>query len=88
MPYKEKCESSSVCQVVEKRMSDSVAQTCYHHFITRCALKIDQLLSASIPSSELVQYMREPPKQTARRDQLKHTIEAYEEALRLGLMYT
>ncbi|CAF4609538.1 unnamed protein product, partial [Rotaria socialis] len=51
-------------KVVEKRMSDNIGQTCYYHFITQCALKMDQFISSSIPPSQLVQYMREPQKQT------------------------
>ena len=68
-------------------MTDCIAQTCYYHFITRCALKIDQCLSGSIPSSELVKYMREPVKQTNLRNKLTRSIQAYEEALQLGLKY-
>ena len=68
-------------------MADSIAQTCYYHFITRCALKIDQHLSGLIPSSELVKYMREPVKQTNLRNKLIRSIQAYEEALRLGLVH-
>jgi len=70
---------------VEKRMTDTIGQTCYYHFIPQCALKIDQLLSASIPSSQLIQYMREPHKQTNLRKKLTHSIQAYEQALQLGL---
>ena len=77
----------SLSQVVEQRMSDGISQTCYHHFITLCALKMDGILSGSIPSSKLVQYMREPLKQTTLRDALKHSIAAYEEALQLGLAH-
>ena len=72
---------------MEKRIVDGIAQTCYYHFITQCALKIDQYLSASIPSSELVKYMREPEKQTNRRKKLMRSIQAYEEALQLGREY-
>jgi hypothetical protein len=68
-------------------MSDSMAQTCYYQFITQCALKMDQLLSTSIPSSQLVQYMREPHKQTYLRDKLTRSIQTYEEALHLGLAH-
>jgi hypothetical protein len=68
-------------------MTDNIAQSCYYHFITQCALKIDQLLTASIPSSQLVQYMREPHKQTSLRNTLTRSIEAYEEALQLGLTH-
>lgn len=68
-------------------MTDSIAQTCYHHFITRCALKIDQRLNGSIPSSELIKYMREPLKQTNLRNSLIRSIQACEEALQLGLTY-
>ncbi|CAF1456934.1 unnamed protein product [Rotaria sordida] len=72
-------------KVVEKRVTDSMAQTCYYHFITQCALKIDQLLSTSVTSSQLVHIMREPQKQTNLRNKLMRTIQAYEEALQLGL---
>jgi len=68
-------------------MTDNIAQSCYYHFITQCALKTDQLLSASIPSSQLVQYMREPHKQTSLRNTLTRSIQAYEEALQLGLAH-
>lgn len=72
---------------MEKRLSDNIAQTCYYHFITQCALKMGELLTISIPSSQLVQYMREPHKQTNLRNKLTHSIEAYEEALRFGLAH-
>jgi len=72
---------------VEKRMTDTIAQACYYHFITQCALKMDQLLSASIPSSQLIQYMREPQKQTNLRNKLTSSIQACEEALNLGLAH-
>lgn len=68
-------------------MTDTVAQTCYYHFITQCALKIDQLLSVSITSSQLVDHMREPHKQTFLRNKLTRSIQAYEEALQLGLAH-
>ncbi|CAF4015215.1 unnamed protein product, partial [Rotaria magnacalcarata] len=74
-------------KVVEKRMTDNIGQTCYHHFITKCALKMDQFLSSSMPPSKLVQYMREPQKQTYLRNKLTHSIQACEEALQLGLTY-
>ncbi|CAF4334423.1 unnamed protein product [Rotaria socialis] len=74
-------------KVVEKRMSDNIGQTCYYHFITQCALKMDQFISSSIPPSQLVQYMREPQKQTYLRKKLTHSIQACEEALQLGLTY-
>ncbi|CAF1183076.1 unnamed protein product [Adineta steineri] len=74
-------------KVVEKRMTDNIAQTCYYHFITQCALKIDQHLSGSIPSSELVKYMREPAKQTNLRDKLIHSIQVHEEALQFGSVH-
>ncbi|UJR16782.1 hypothetical protein I4U23_003681 [Adineta vaga] len=77
----------SYSKVVEKRMTDSITQACYYKFITKCALKIDQLLSTSIPSSQLLQYMREPHKQTVLRNKLTHSIQAYEEALQLGQTY-
>ncbi|CAF4989926.1 unnamed protein product, partial [Rotaria magnacalcarata] len=57
-------------KVMEKRMTDNIGQTCYHHFITKCALKMDQFLSSSMPPSKLVQYMREPQKQTYLRNKL------------------
>ncbi|CAF1324106.1 unnamed protein product [Rotaria magnacalcarata] len=72
-------------KVVQKRLIDNIAQTCYYHFITQCALKIDQLLSASIPSSQLLQYMREPHRQTTLRNKLTCSIQACEHALQLGL---
>ncbi len=68
-------------------MTDNIAQKCYYHFITKCALKMDQLLSVSIPSSQLIQYMREPHKQTYLRNKLTRSIQAYEEALQLGQTY-
>ncbi|CAF5132990.1 unnamed protein product, partial [Rotaria magnacalcarata] len=71
--------------VVQKRIIDNIAQTCYYHFIIQCALKIDQHLSASIPSSQLLQYMREPHKQTELRNKLTCSIQACEQALQLGL---
>ncbi|CAF1200933.1 unnamed protein product [Adineta steineri] len=74
-------------KVVEKRITDNIAQACYYHFITQCALKIDQHLSGSIPSSELVKYMREPAKQTNLRNKLIHSIQAYEEALQFGIVH-
>ncbi|CAF1930491.1 unnamed protein product [Rotaria magnacalcarata] len=74
-------------KVMEKRMTDNIGQTCYHHFITKCALKMDQFLSSSMPPSKLVQYMREPQKQTYLRNKLTHSIQACEEALQLGLTY-
>ncbi|CAF4327530.1 unnamed protein product [Adineta steineri] len=74
-------------KVVGKRMADNIAQTCYYHFITRCALKIDRHLSGSIPSSELVKYMREPAKQTNLRNKLTRSIQAYEEALQYGVVH-
>ncbi|CAF1582859.1 unnamed protein product [Rotaria magnacalcarata] len=74
-------------KVVEKRMTDNIGQTCYYHFITKCALKMDQFLSSSMPPSQLVQYMREPQKQTYLRNKLTHSIQACEEALQLGLTY-
>ncbi len=72
---------------MEKRLTDAISQACYYHFITQCALKIDQLLSASMPSSQLIQYMREPHKQTNLRNKLTRSIQAYEEALQLGLAH-
>ncbi|CAF4552758.1 unnamed protein product [Rotaria sp. Silwood2] len=74
-------------KVVEKRMTDNIAQTCYYHFITECALKMDQALSISITSSQLAQYMREPYKQANLRNKLTHSIQACEEALQLGLTH-
>ena len=65
-------------------MSDCIAQTCYYHFITKCALKVDQILTTSITSSQLIQYMREPQKQASLRSKLTRSIQAYEEALKLG----
>ena len=73
--------------MVEKRVTDTVTQMCYHHFITEYALKLDQFLSTSIPSSELIQYMREPYSQTNLRNTLTRSIQAYQEALELGLKY-
>ncbi|CAF3238704.1 unnamed protein product, partial [Rotaria sp. Silwood2] len=49
--------------------------------------KLDQLLSAAIPSSQLLQYMREPHKYTYRRNKLTRSIQAYEEALQFGQTY-
>ncbi|CAF4339429.1 unnamed protein product [Rotaria magnacalcarata] len=74
-------------KVVQKRIIDNIAQTCYYHFITQCALKIDQFLSASIPSSQLLQYMCEPRRQTNLRNKLICSIQAYEQALQLGLAH-
>lgn len=68
-------------------MTDNVSQMCYYQFITQCALKIDQTLSMAIPSSQLVQYMREPCAQTNLRNNLINSIRAYEEALSLGLAH-
>ncbi|CAF0878005.1 unnamed protein product [Adineta ricciae] len=74
----------SYSKVVEKRITDNIAQVCYYHFITKCALKMDELLSCSVPSSQLLQYMREPQQQTLLRNKLTHSIQACEEALQLG----
>ncbi len=68
-------------------MTDTISQTCYHQFITRCAWIIDQVLAASMPSSELVRYMREPHEQTTLRNKLTRSIQACEEALRLGQVH-
>lgn len=72
-------------QVVEKRMVDNIAQLSYHLFITECALSIDQSLTSSIPLSELIKYMREPYETTDRREKLTKTIQAYQDALQVGL---
>ena len=68
-------------------MTDTIAQTCYYHFITQCALKLHLVLGSSIFPAQLIEYMREPQSQTNRRDKLTRSIQACEEALRLGLKH-
>ncbi|CAF2595192.1 unnamed protein product [Rotaria sp. Silwood2] len=77
----------SYCLVVKKRIIDSISQICYHHFITKCALVIDQDLTMACPSSDLLRFMKEPADQTSRRENLIFTIKAFEDALRLGQDY-
>ncbi|CAF3370681.1 unnamed protein product [Rotaria socialis] len=77
----------SYCLVVRKRIIDTISQICYHQFITKCALVIDQALTIACPSSDLLRFMKEPTEQTSRRDNLVRTIKAYEDALRLGQGY-
>ncbi len=74
-------------QVVQKRIIDTISQTIYHHFITKCALIIDQDLTIACPSSDLIRFMKEPIDRTSRRENLMRTIKAYEEALQLGQDY-
>ncbi|CAF1276579.1 unnamed protein product [Rotaria sp. Silwood1] len=77
----------SYCLVVRKRIIDTISQICYHQFITKCALVIDQVLTIACPSSDLLRFMKEPAEQTSRRENLIRTIKAYEDALRLGQGY-
>ncbi|CAF2562938.1 unnamed protein product [Rotaria sp. Silwood2] len=77
----------SYCLVVRKRIIDIISQICYHQFITKCALVIDQALTVACPSSDLLRFMKEPAEQTSRREHLIRTIKAYEDALRLGQGY-
>ncbi|CAF4015493.1 unnamed protein product [Rotaria sordida] len=72
------------CLVVRKRIVDIISQICYHQFITKCALVIDQVLTITCPSSDLLRFMKESAEQTSRRENLIRTIKAYEDALRLG----
>ncbi|CAF5157011.1 unnamed protein product, partial [Rotaria magnacalcarata] len=74
----------STSTVVRKRIIDTISQICYHQFITKCALDIDQALTMACSSSDLLHFMKEPTEQTSRRDNLVRTIKAYEDALRLG----
>ncbi|CAF1524944.1 unnamed protein product [Rotaria magnacalcarata] len=74
-------------KVVRKRIIDTISQICYHQFITKCALDIDQALTMACSSSDLLHFMKEPTEQTSRRDNLVRTIKAYEDALRLGQGY-
>jgi len=48
---------------------------------------LDQVLSSAITPSQLIQYMREPHKQTYLRNNLTRSIQAYEEALQFGHQY-
>ncbi|CAF1246511.1 unnamed protein product [Rotaria sp. Silwood1] len=75
------------CLVVKKRIIDTISQICYHHFITKCALVIDQALTNACPSTDLLCFMKEPTDQTIRRENLMRTIKAYEDALQLGQSY-
>ncbi|CAF0866737.1 unnamed protein product [Adineta ricciae] len=72
------------CHVVGRRVVDQVSQLCYYWFITRCALMLDSKLTAAFTSAVLFEWMREPFEQQQRRENLKKSIDAMEQALLMG----
>ncbi|CAF1057239.1 unnamed protein product [Rotaria sordida] len=71
-------------EIVKKRIIDVISQICYHQFITLCTLEVHKDMTMAIPASDLIRYMKEPYDRTMQRQNLKRSINAYEEALKLG----
>ncbi|CAF5007482.1 unnamed protein product, partial [Rotaria sp. Silwood1] len=71
-------------EIVQTRIIDIISQICYHQFITLCTLEVHKDMTMAISTSDLIRYMKEPYDRTVQRQNLKRSIKAYEEALKLG----